>query len=278
MLDNFQLYKRVALVTGGAGLLGKEHALALLELGATVYLGDIDNASLHTVVNELAHLYPGMVFPVMFDVTNEDSILTAQEMMSAAGHIPQIVINNAALNPRANELMNRDIVKYPSRIEEMPLLTWEKEINVGLTGAFLVSRIFGQRMVDKGLGGVIINVASDLSVIAPDQRLYKTDVSDEYAQPVKPVTYSVIKAGLIGLTRYLSTYWADRGIRCNAISPGGVYDGQTDEFVKRLVSRIPMGRMAKKDEYRSTMQYLCSDASAYLTGQNIVIDGGRSVW
>ena len=133
-------------------------------------------------------------------------------------------------------------------------------------------------MVKKGLGGVILNIASDLSVFSPDQRLYRKCGISEDMQPVKPVTYSVIKTGLVGLTRYLATYWADKNVRCNALSPGGVFNEQSDEFVQRLSSLIPMGRMAQKDEYRSAVQFLCSDASRYMNGQNIVIDGGRSVW
>jgi NAD(P)-dependent dehydrogenase (short-subunit alcohol dehydrogenase family) len=126
---------------------------------------------------------------------------------------------------------------------------------------------------------VILNIASDLGVIAPDQRLYRRDdVASEAGQPVKPVTYSVIKHGLIGLTRYLATYWADRGVRVNALSPGGVFTNQEPAFVDRLQQLIPLGRMATAGEYRAALQFLCSDASAYMTGQNLVIDGGRSVW
>jgi NAD(P)-dependent dehydrogenase (short-subunit alcohol dehydrogenase family) len=117
-----------------------------------------------------------------------------------------------------------------------------------------------------------------LSVFAPDQRLYRKVGLVEEMQPVKPVTYSVIKAGLVGLTRYLATYWADKGVRSNALSPGGVYTGQSDEFVSRLSALIPLGRMAAKDEYRAAIQFLCSDAAAYMNGQNVIMDGGRSVW
>ena len=125
--------------------------------------------------------------------------------------------------------------------------------------------------------GVILNISSDLSVISPDQRLYSKEGIDELAQPVKPVTYSVIKTGLIGLTRYLATYWSHKGVRCNALSPGGVYNSQDKDFVKKIEALIPLGRMASFNEYHSTVQYLCSDASKYLNGQNIVVDGGRSV-
>ena len=133
-------------------------------------------------------------------------------------------------------------------------------------------------MAQAGFGGVIVNIASDLGVIAPDQRLYKVSGRPEHLQPVKPVTYSVVKHGLIGLTKYLATYWCEQGIRCNALSPGGVYADQNDVFVSKLTQLIPMGRMAKADEYRGAMLFLCSNASSYLNGANLVMDGGRSVW
>jgi NAD(P)-dependent dehydrogenase (short-subunit alcohol dehydrogenase family) len=125
---------------------------------------------------------------------------------------------------------------------------------------------------------VILNIASDLAVIAPDQRLYRQDGLPDDQQPVKPVTYSVVKTALVGLTRYLATYWAESGVRVNAISPGGVYNGQSDEFVRRLSALIPLSRMAHVDEYKGAILFLCSDASSYMTGFNLVIDGGRSSW
>ena len=148
---------------------------------------------------------------------------------------------------------------------------------MGLTGAFLCSQVIGSEMARRKKG-VILNVASDLAVIAPDQRLYRQDGLREDQQPVKPVTYSVVKTALVGLTRYLATYWADSGVRVNAISPGGVYNGQSDEFVTRLSALIPLSRMARVDEYKGAIVFLCSDASSYMTGFNLVIDGGRSSW
>jgi NAD(P)-dependent dehydrogenase (short-subunit alcohol dehydrogenase family) len=127
-------------------------------------------------------------------------------------------------------------------------------------------------------GGVIVNIASDLALIAPDQRIYQVDGAPPEEQPVKPVTYSVVKGGLVMLTKYLATYWADSGLRVNALSPGGVYAGQPDDFVQRLTQLIPMGRMARRDEYRSAVAFLCSSASSYMTGANLVVDGGRTCW
>ena len=133
-------------------------------------------------------------------------------------------------------------------------------------------------MAADSKGGIILNISSDLSVISPDQRIYQLKGISEENQPVKPVTYSVVKNGLIGLTKYVATYWASKGVRCNALSPGGVLTDQDSEFINKLNRLIPLGRMASKDEYRSTVQYLCSEASSYVNGQNIIVDGGRSIW
>jgi NAD(P)-dependent dehydrogenase (short-subunit alcohol dehydrogenase family) len=164
-----------------------------------------------------------------------------------------------------------------SRLENFPLAQWDRDIAVGLTGAFLCSKVIGGHFAANGRG-VILNVASDLAIIAPDQRIYRQPGLPEHLQPAKPVTYSVVKSALVGLTRYLATYWADSGVRVNALSPGGVYNGQPDDFVQRLTNLIPLGRMASVDEYRGAVMFLCSDASSYMTGANLVVDGGRSCW
>ncbi len=276
VLNKFSLKDRVALVTGGAGLLGEEHAYALLESGATVILTDIDLRKLKLAKDSLSsHYDSSRIITYRMDVTDIDNIMSISEELIINNLHVDILINNAAIDPKVRP--NKK-VSNTSRLEHFNLEQWNAEIAVGLTGAFLCSKIFGEHMSKDSRGGVILNIASDLSVFSPDQRLYRKDGVKDSQQPVKPITYSVIKAGLVGMTRYLSTYWAEQGVRANALSPGGVFNGQDDDFVKKLSSLIPLGRMANHDEYRAAVQFLCSDASSYMNGQNIVIDGGRSSW
>jgi NAD(P)-dependent dehydrogenase (short-subunit alcohol dehydrogenase family) len=274
--EKFDLTGRTALITGSAGLLGLEHASALLESGATVVLTDINEANLKAAkITLLNNTDSARILTHVMDVSQSDAIRAVDKELGAAGVRVDILVNNAAIDPKVK---GNEGVRETSRLEDFPLDQWDLQIAVGLTGAFLCSQVFGSAMAQDGKGGVILNIASDLSVISPDQRLYRKENVANDMQPVKPVTYSVIKAGLIGLTRYLATYWADRGVRANALSPGGIFNGQNEDFVQRLSSLIPLARMAHHDEYRSVIQFLCSDASAYLNGQNVVMDGGRSVW
>lgn len=274
--EKFDLTGKTALITGSAGLLGVEHAAALLDSGATVVLTDISEDGLASARTSLLDKAEGKrILTRVMDVCRLDAIRAVAEELASSGLRVDILVNNAAIDPK---VVGEQGVVETSRLENFPLDQWNMQMSVGLTGAFLCSQIFGRAMAKDGKGGVILNIASDLSVFSPDQRLYRKDGLPDEMQPVKPVTYSVIKAGLIGLTRYLATYWADRGVRANALSPGGVFNGQGEEFVQHLKSLIPLGRMANREEYRAAVQFLCSDASAYLNGQNIVMDGGRSVW
>ena len=274
--EKFDLSGKTALITGAAGLLGVEHAAALLESGAMVVLTDIGESSLASACKLLVpNAGSARIITRVMDVSRPDEIRAVADDLKTAGYRVDILVNNAAIDPKVKGDQG---VLETSRLENFPLDQWNLQVSVGLTGAFLCSQVFGTAMAQDGKGGVILNIASDLSVLSPDQRLYRKEGLADEMQPVKPVTYPVIKAGLVGLTRYLATYWADKDVRANALSPGGVFNGQGEEFVRRITSLIPLGRMASQDEYRATVQFLCSDASAYLNGQNIIMDGGRSVW
>lgn len=273
--DKFDLKHGHVLITGAAGLLGIEHARAILSANGKVILWDLDSRLLELAIEKLSNEFDSKrIFADVIDVTDENQIVDGLKKFTEKDIEISTLVNNVAANPKYSK---RDSNSEFSRLENFRLEDWNREISIGLTSAFLCSKIIGTRMAERRKG-VILNIASDLSVIAPDQRLYRVNSLPIDLQPVKPVTYSVIKAGLAGLTRYLATYWNEEGIRVNSLSPGGVYDNQPEEFVKKISNLIPMGRMANRDEYQSAVQFLCSDASSYMTGQNIVIDGGRSVW
>jgi NAD(P)-dependent dehydrogenase (short-subunit alcohol dehydrogenase family) len=267
----FDMTGRVGIVTGGAGLLGYHHGAILASAGAHVVLLDLATANPQTRAQQLTGEYGVEAMGLTTDITCEASLEEARSRILEKFGRVDVLINNAANNPKVEDAKQESW----SRLENFPIEVWDADIRVGLTGAFLCSRIFGAEMV-KRRSGVIVNVASDLAVIAPDQRLYRVDGLDEDKQPVKPVTYSVVKTALLGLTRYLATYWSSANIRVNAISPGGVFNGQPEVFLSRLTSLIPLGRMANRNEYQGAILFLCSDASSYMTGTNLVIDGGRS--
>jgi NAD(P)-dependent dehydrogenase (short-subunit alcohol dehydrogenase family) len=269
--DLFDLTGKVAIVTGGAGLLGWHHGEILAAAGAHVVLLDLPIAKPAEQAAKLAAKYQTDCLGLSVDITDQTDIERARlSVLAQFGRI-DILINNAANNPKVEDPSGLAW----SRLENLPLEVWDADLRVGLTGAFLCSRVFGAEMVKRG-SGVIVNVASDLALIAPDQRLYRVDGLPSNQQPVKPVTYSVVKTALIGLTRYLATYWSEVGIRVNAISPGGVFNGQPEVFLSKLNQLIPLGRMAKRDEYQGAILFLCSDASSYMTGTNLIVDGGRS--
>lgn len=272
----FELNGKTSLITGAAGLLGFEHSCALLENNSNLVLTDINLNGLNDIKSRLLKEYPNSkIFIFKMDVSSKKSILNLYQSLLDLKISINILINNAAMNPKVEK---NSTLQISSRLEQFSLDQWNKEISIGLTGAFLCSQVFGTAMANSSNGGCILNIASDLSVISPDNRIYKKlNISDD-DQPVKPVTYSVIKAGLVGLTKYLSTYWLGKNIRCNSLSPGGIYTTQPEEFVEKLSNLIPLGRMANKDEYRAAIQFLCSDASSYLNGHNLVMDGGRSIW
>ncbi len=271
-LENFSLEGKVIIITGGAGLMGAKHAEAIVEANGIAVLWDIDAKAAGTVAESISGGSGAEITADRVDITDLESIKDGFERVLKRHGKADGLINNAANDPKVDA---SDDLAW-SRFENFSLDAWNMDMGVGLTGAFLCSQVVGSWMAENG-GGVIVNIASDLSVISPDQRLYRQQGLADDRQPVKPVTYSIVKHGLIGLTKYLATYWAKQNIRVNAISPGGIYTGQPEEFVARLTDLIPMGRMADKDEYKSAIIFLCSNASGYMNGQNLIMDGGRTV-
>ena len=276
LLDNFKIKGKVCIITGGAGLLGQKHAEAVIEGEGIPVLLDISQESLNNTVDNLKKQYPNAnLEQYKADITNREELIKVRDaLLDKYGNI-DILINNAANNPKVEE-KGKNFGNI--RFDNFPIEVWNADLAVGLTGAFLCAQIFGSEMEKVGKG-VVLNISSDLGIIAPDQRIYRKDaIAEEREQTIKPVTYSVIKHGLLGLTKYLATYWADKGIRVNAVCPGGIYNGQDEEFLRKLTNLIPLGRMAEKDEYKCTILYLISEASSYMTGSTIIVDGGRTCW
>jgi 2-deoxy-D-gluconate 3-dehydrogenase len=274
-LELFDLTGRAAIVTGGAGLLGAQFCRTLAQAGAQVVIADMDFLG----AEELAHALTGenlSAVAVQTDVTDPGSV---QGMVAAAvkafGRL-DILVNSAALDPKFDPQQVENELAQPGSgaFESYPLPAWEQALAVNLTGAFLCCQAAVRPMLELG-GGVIVNLSSIYGLAGPDQRIYQTP-----GQPsrYKPVYYSVTKAGILGLTRYLATYYAGRNIRANALTPGGVYNGHEDAFVQAYSSRAVLGRMAQKDELNGALLFLASDASAYMTGANLVVDGGWTAW
>ena len=269
----FDLSNRVAIVTGGSGLLGKQFARTLAEAGATVVLVDIDITHASDVVAYLqGQGLEADTFQV--DVTNPASL---KEMMNFVlekyGQV-DILVNSAAIDPKFDPEHAKLNDGATGAFENFPLEMWNKALNVNLTGVFLACQAVIPAMLSVGKG-VIVNIASIYGMVGPDQRLYQKDGEQKQ---FKPVYYTVTKAGVLGLTKYLATYYAGKNIRVNALTPGGVYHGHDDTFLKAYAYRAVMGRMANQDEMNGALLFLASDASSYMTGANLVVDGGWTAW
>ena len=272
--DLFRLDGKIIIITGAAGLLGRKHAEAISCFGGTPVLLDLSQNEVDDLANEMNDKYKVNAIGFEVNISDEASVKNNAKLLADKFGKIDGLVNNAANNPKVE---NSKDINF-SRLENFSIDIWNKDILVGLTGSFLCAKHYGKVISQNPNGGCIINISSDLGLIAPDQRLYSKEGLDESLQSVKPVSYSVVKTGLIGLTRYLATYWAEKNVRCNAMCPGGIENGQPLEFIKDINARIPMGRMASSDEYQSTLVWMLSDSSSYLNGAIIPVEGGRSVW
>ncbi len=275
LMDSYKITNKVIVITGGAGLIGRKHCEAVLEGGGVPVLIDIFNESLEQTKKYYSEKYPDSSIEIFkADITDPNSLIFIRdELLAKYGHIDGL-INNAANNPKMEgSSKNMGAIQF----HNFPVEIWNEDIAVGLTGAFLCAQVFGTVMENQG-SGVVINVSSDYGIISPNQNIYRREGLTESEQTIKPISYSVVKHGIIGMTKYLATYWAKKGIRVNTLCPASLSNGQPDEFVRKISELIPMGRMSRPDEYPATVLYMLSEASSYMTGATVILDGGRTIW
>ena len=271
--EKFDLTGRVAVVTGGVGLLGTEFCRTLAEAGAAVAVVDLNGSASQAVADSLTNSgYQALALPT--DITQPDSVHAAVEkVISAFGRL-DVLVNSAAVDPKFDpEAVSKGIA--PGAFEEYPLDLWNSALNVNLTGMFLMTQACVKPMIEQGKKGSIINICSTYGLNGPDQRIY---IKDGQRVAFKPVYYTVTKAGVMGFTKYLAAYYAGTEIRVNALTPGGVFNNHEDYFVKNYSAKTILGRMANKDEMNGALLFLASEASSYMTGNNLVVDGGWTAW
>ena len=261
----FDLTNKTAIVTGACGLIGRQHCAALAAAGAHVVVADINQQAAEKVA---ASLPGGPHLPLVVDVTRPDSLAAARDqIIKQFGHI-DVLVNNAAINDMfENPALAADLSKF----ENFPLATFRQVLEVNVTGVFLAAQVFGTPMAAQGHGS-IINVASTYGIVGPDQSIYRNEAGEQtfYKSPSYPMT----KGAVVNFTRYLAAYWGPRGVRVNTLSPGGVENSQDAFFVKQYSAKTPLGRMAAPTDYQGAVVFLASEASAYMTGANLVVDGG----
>ena len=276
--DLFDLSGRVAVVTGGAGLLGTEFCQTLLEAGASIVVADISDDAAKTLASLLNERFQlkessSRAIPVKIDISSKNSAEELFHLVSEEFGRVDILVNTAAIDPKFDP-DSLAVSDSSVGFEDFPFELWKQALDVNLTGVFLCCQAAGKLMASQGRG-VMINISSIYGLVGPDQRIYQSEGNpDRY----KPAYYSTTKAGILGLTRYLATYYAGKNIRVNALTPGGVFNGHDQDFVQAYSSRTVLGRMAEKNEMNGALLFLASDASAYMTGSNLVVDGGWTAW
>jgi NAD(P)-dependent dehydrogenase (short-subunit alcohol dehydrogenase family) len=267
-MEMFSLKNRTAIVTGALGLIGIEHCIALSDAGANVIVADLDESKCMVFAKSLSTHSIG----IGMDVTNLESIKRLRDkILEKFKHI-DVLVNNAAIN---DMFENPKAAAEQSKFENYPLELWQKSVDVNLTGVFLCSQILGSVMAQQKSGS-IINIASTYGITAPDQSLYIDE--DGKQSFYKPPAYSATKGAVIAFTKYLAAYWGKNGVRVNTLSPGGVENSQDDFFIEKYSARTPLGRMARPNDYKGALVFLASDASSYMTGANLVVDGGWTAW
>jgi NAD(P)-dependent dehydrogenase (short-subunit alcohol dehydrogenase family) len=270
-LQNYDLNGRVAIVTGGAGLLGEGYCRTLAAAGANVVIADVEAKVAEELAQKLLREIGIDAVGIHTDVSNPESVHHMIEEVLKRFNRIDILVNNAALDPKFDA---DHAGGHSNRFEDFPFDAWQEALDVNVTGMFLCAQAVSVPMLEANRG-VIVNVSSTYGLVGPDQRLYQREGQ---VPQFKPVTYTVAKAAVLGLTRYLATYFANTGIRVNTLTPGGVFAGHDDEFVQRYSAKTVMGRMADADEMSSALLFLVSDASSYMTGANLVVDGGWTAW
>jgi NAD(P)-dependent dehydrogenase (short-subunit alcohol dehydrogenase family) len=267
-MEDTPLRGRVAIVTGAAGLLGRRQCAALANAGATVYACDRHAAQARKVAEQVGQPHVG----AYLDVVDGESIMELRDLILTEHGRIDILVNNAALN---DAVENPLVGAQESAFENYPVQLFRSVMDVNVTGTFLMSQIIGTVMAEQQRGS-IVNVASTYGVVAPDQRIYQ-DANGQQTM-YKGAAYPASKAAVLMLTQYIATYWGSVGVRANALSPGGIYNGQSDVFAERYAQRTPLGRMASPNDYDGALVFLASDASAYMTGHNLIVDGGWTAW
>ena len=273
IFEKFDMTGQVAIVTGGPGLLGKEFCRTLAEAGAAVVVADINGVGAEAAAETLVK--DGyQALGVRTDVTNPESVQALVDKTLITYGRLDVLVNSAALDPKFDPQALAARSTPLGSFEDYPVDAWRQALDVNLTGMFLCCQAAVRPMLVQGKG-VLINICSTYGLVGPDQRLYQRDGKQT---SYKPVYYSVTKAGVLGLTRYLATYYAGKNIRANALTPGGVFNGHDEVFLQAYSARAVMGRMANKDEMNGALLFLASDASSYMTGANLVVDGGWTTW